>query len=150
MRIDMLASLLKFNYVDVHVNQYKRRFSMNELVSRVADSVGIDADVAEKAVGMMLAFLQKEGDEEAVSAMIAAIPGAEELASAQSGKGGGLLGSLMGGGIMALGQQLMSLGLGMGDISSLAKETMNVARQYAGEKVVDEVVASVPGLGQFV
>lgn len=123
---------------------------MNELVSKVADAVGIDADLAAKAVGMMLVFLQKEGDEEAVSAMISAIPGAEELASAENGGGGGLLGSLMGGGVMALGQQLMSAGLGMGEITGLAKETMAVARQYAGNDIVDQVVASVPGLGQFV
>lgn len=122
---------------------------MNELVSKVADRVGIEPDVAAKAIGMMLSFLRKEGDDEAVSAMIAAIPGAEELAAQQSG-GGGLLGGLLGGGIMALGQQLMSAGLGMGEISALAKETMAVARQYAGDKVVDDVIASVPGLSQFV
>jgi hypothetical protein len=68
--------------------------------------------------------------------------------------GGGLLGGLMsslgGGGIMGLGQQLMGEGLGMGEITSLAKETIAIAKQYAGEEVVDEVVASVPGLSQFV
>ncbi|MGO7418314.1 hypothetical protein ACCS64_39310, partial [Rhizobium ruizarguesonis] len=34
----------------------------------------------------------------------------------------------------------------MGEITSLAKETIVIAKQYAGEEVVDEVVASVPGL----
>ncbi|MCO6185674.1 hypothetical protein [Rhizobium sp. L1K21] len=123
---------------------------MNELVSKVADNVGIAPDVAEKAVGMMLAFLQKEGDDEAVSAMISSIPGAEELVAQHSGGGGGFLSGLMGGGVMALGQQLMSLGLGMGEITGLARETIAVAKQYAGEDVVDQVVASVPGLSQFV
>jgi hypothetical protein len=122
---------------------------MNELVSKVADAVGLEPAVAEKAIGLMLSFLKKEGDDQAVSAMIAAIPGAEELAASQNG-GGGFLGGLLGGGIMALGQQLMSAGLGMGEITSLAKETMSVARQYAGDQVVDDVIASVPGLGQFV
>jgi hypothetical protein len=55
-----------------------------------------------------------------------------------------------GGGVMALGQQLMGQGLGMGEITGLAKETMAVAREHAGPDVVDEVVASVPGLSQFV
>ncbi len=123
---------------------------MNEVVSKIADAVGIDADLAEKAVGMMLSFLQSEGDESAVSAMIAAIPGAEELIAQNTGGGGGLLGSLMGGGIMGLGQKLMGEGLGMGEITSLAKETISIAREYAGDDVVDQVVASVPGLGQFV
>jgi len=51
---------------------------------------------------------------------------------------------------MGLGQQLMSLGLGMGEITMLAKHTISVAKKYAGEDIVDQVVASVPGLGQFV
>ncbi len=129
---------------------------MNELVTRVADNVGIAPDTAEKAVGMMLGFLQREADDGAVATMIESIPGAPELVAKFNGEGqggGGLLGSLMssfGGGVMALGRQLMGLGLGMGEITSLAKETIKVAREHAGDEVVDKVVSSVPGLGQFV
>jgi hypothetical protein len=57
--------------------------------------------------------------------------------------------ALGGGGIMGLGQQLMSQGLGMSEISTLAKETIAVARQHAGDETVDQVIASVPGLSQF-
>ncbi|MCO5730961.1 hypothetical protein [Rhizobium sp. SSA_523] len=129
---------------------------MNELVTRVADNVGITPDVAEKAVGMMLGFLQREADDGAVARMIAAIPGAAELVAKFNGEGaggGGLLGGLMssfGGGVMALGQQLMAQGLGMGEITALARETIAVAREHAGSETVDEVVNSVPGLSQFV
>ncbi|MDI7861337.1 hypothetical protein MRS76_05160 [Rhizobiaceae bacterium n13] len=129
---------------------------MNEIVTQIADRVGIAPDVAEKAVGMMLGFLQREADDGAVAQMIEAIPGGSELVAQFNGEGsgGGLLGGLMsaigGGGIMGLGQQLMSQGLGMGEITSLARETIAVAKQYAGDEVVDEVVASVPGLSQFV
>ena len=129
---------------------------MNELVTRVADNVGIAPDVAEKAVGMMLGFLQREADDGAVARMIEAIPGAPELVAKFNGEGaggGGLLGGLMaslGGGVMARGQQLMGLGLGMGEITSLARETIAVAREHAGSETVDQVVGSVPGLSQFV
>lgn len=126
---------------------------MNDLVSQIAERTGIAPATAETAVGMMLAFLQKEGDGAAVDQMIAAIPGGEALVAGAAGGGGGLLGSLMGamgGGVMALGQQLMSQGLGMGEITALARETIAVAKQYAGDEVVDQVVASVPGLSQFV
>lgn len=128
---------------------------MNELVTQISEKVGIDPALAEKAVGLMLNFLQTEGDSEAVSRMIAAIPGGADLVSGATGGGGGLLGGIMsalgaGGGVMALGQQLMSQGLGMGEITSLAKETIATAKQYAGDDVVDQVVASVPGLNQFV
>ncbi|QLF69782.1 hypothetical protein FE840_009625 [Peteryoungia desertarenae] len=129
---------------------------MSEIVTRIADNVGISPELAEKALGMMLGFLQREAADGPVARMIEAIPGAAELVAAHNGEGSGsgLLGGLMsaigGGGIMGLGQQLMSQGLGMGEISTLAKETMAVAREYAGSDVVDEVVASVPGLSQFV
>ncbi|WP_280776382.1 hypothetical protein [Rhizobium sp. SG_E_25_P2] len=123
---------------------------MTDLVTQVADAVGLDADVASQAIGYMLAFLRKEGDDAAVAKMIAAIPGAAELADGASGGGGGIFGALLGGGIMGLGQKLMSLGLGMGEITALAKQTMAVARQYAGDETVDAVIASVPGLSQFV
>ncbi|MDO9417233.1 hypothetical protein [Pararhizobium sp.] len=130
---------------------------MNELITRVADNVGIDPATAEKAIGMMLGFLQREAAGGPVARMIEAIPGASEMVAKFNGEGsggGGLLGGLMaavgGGGVMALGQQLMSQGLGMGEITSLAKETIAYAKEHAGEETVDEVVASVPGLGQFV
>ncbi len=125
---------------------------MTALVAQIAAATGLDTATAEKAIGMMLGFLEREGDDEAIHKMIAAVPGARELVSQWGGEGsGGLLSGLLGGGgIMGLGQQLMGLGLGMGEITTLAKQTIAVAKQYAGEELVDQVVASVPGLGQFV
>lgn len=126
---------------------------MNEMVTKIAENVGIEPAVAEKCIGMMLSFLQKEGAEGPVAKMIAAIPGSEELianASAGGGLLGGLMGAMGGGGVMGLGQQLMSQGLGMGEITGLAKQTILLAKEHAGADVVDEVVASIPGLSQFV
>lgn len=129
---------------------------MNELVTRVADAVGIDPALAEKAMGMMLGFLQREAADGPVAKMIEAIPGAAELVAKYNGEGagkgllGGLMGALGGGGVMGLGQQLMGEGLGMGEIGGLAKQTIAIAREHAGDEVVDEVVNSVPGLSQFV
>ena len=130
---------------------------MNELVTRVADAVGIDPALAEKAIGMMLGFLQREAADGPVAKMIESIPGAAELVAKYTGEGtdgGGMLGGLMsaigGGGVMGLGQQLMGEGLGMSEITGLAKETIAVAREHAGDETVDEVVSSVPGLGQFI
>ncbi len=131
---------------------------MTEIVDQIAARVGIPAEVAEKALGMMLGFLQREAADGPVAKMIESIPGASDLVAKYNGEGatggGGILGSIMGalggGGIMALGQQLMSEGLGMGEITSLAKETIAIAEQHAGKEVVDEVVGSVPGLSQFV
>lgn len=52
---------------------------MSELVTRVAENVGIETATAEKAVGMILGFLQREAAEGPVAQMIEAIPGAPEL-----------------------------------------------------------------------
>ena len=131
---------------------------MNEIIDQIATKSGIAPDLAERAVGMMLGFLQREAPDGPVTKMIESIPGASDLVAQYNGDettgGGGLLGGLLsavggGGGLMALGQSLMSHGLGMGEISSLAKETIAVAREHAGDEVVDEVVGSVPGLNQF-
>jgi hypothetical protein len=54
------------------------------------------------------------------------------------------------GGVMGLGSQLMGAGLGMGEISGVAKETIRFAKEKAGAEPVDAVVGSIPGLGQFV
>lgn len=129
---------------------------MSEIVTKIADQVGISPELAEKALGMTLGFLQREGADGPVAKMIEALPGAIELVAKYNGEGqgkgllGGLLGAIGGGGIMGLGQQLMSEGLGMGEITSLAKATLSTAREYAGDEVVDSVIDSVPGLKQFV
>jgi hypothetical protein len=125
--------------------------AMTVLVAEIASATGLDTATAEKSIGMMLGFLEREADDDAVHKMIAAIPGARDLISQWGGEGsGGFLAGMAGGGIMGLGQQLMSLGLGMGEITALARETVAVARKYAGDDLVDKVVASVPGLSQFV
>ena len=116
---------------------------MNEVVDQIAAKAGIDPELAEKAIGMILGFLQREAADGPIARMIEAIPGASELVAQYNGEGAG------GGGIMGLGQQLMSQGLGMSEISTLAKETIAAARQHAGDETVDQVIASVPGLSQF-
>ncbi|MCX8998517.1 hypothetical protein NOF55_15485 [Rhizobiaceae bacterium BDR2-2] len=129
---------------------------MNEVVSKIAGQVGISPELTEKALGMMLGFLQREGEDGPVAKMIESLPGAIELVAKYNGEGqgkgllGGLMSAIGGGGIMGLGQQLMAEGLGMSEITALAKETMATAREYAGDEVVDNVIASVPGLKQFV
>jgi hypothetical protein len=51
---------------------------------------------------------------------------------------------------MGLGSKLMGAGLGMGEISGVAKETIAFAKEKAGAQTVDDVVNSIPGLGQFI
>lgn len=119
---------------------------MDELISRITESVGIDADVAQKAVGMILGFLKKEGPAEQVSEMLASMPGVQDLIDNAPEAGGGMFG----GGVMGLGSALMGLGLGMGEISGVSRQTVDFAKEKAGDGPVDAVIAAIPGLSQFV
>jgi hypothetical protein len=121
---------------------------MDELIARITANVGTDPETARKAVGLILAFLQKEGPADKVGELIAGVPGSEEAIAEASG-GDGLLSGLMPG-VMGLGSKLMGIGLGMGEISGISKETIAYAREKAGNGPVDEVVNSIPGLSQFV
>lgn len=128
---------------------------MQELISRLVANTGIDAGLAEKAVGIILGFLQKEGPPAEVSEMLAKLPGAEGLIAEHAGQGGGgMLGGLMGmmggGGVMALGQQLMGAGLSMGQMGDVGKELFAYGREKAGEDTMGAIVGAIPGLGQFV
>jgi hypothetical protein len=55
-----------------------------------------------------------------------------------------------GGGLMALGSELLSLGLGMEQIQAVGKEVFAYAREKAGDQVVGEISASIPGVSQFI
>ena len=128
---------------------------MDELISRIMAASGLDQSLAKKAIGIILAFLQKEGPAAEIGQLMAALPGAQELADAEGGAKGGLLGSIGGlmgggGGVMALGGQLMGAGLSMGQIQSVSKEMFAVGREKAGEDTMGAIVGAIPGLGQFV
>lgn len=123
---------------------------MQDLIARVATASGLDAETAEQAVGKILAFLQKEGPAEDVARVLAAIPGATDLAEAHAGGGGGGLMGMLGGGLMGLAGQLSGLGLGMGEMQTVGHEIFAIAREQAGEDAVGEIAAAIPGLSQFI
>ena len=72
---------------------------MDELVERVSTSAGIEPEAAQKAIGLILNFLLKEGPEDQVNKMIDAIPGARTAMSgaAVEEDGGSVLSGLTGG-----------------------------------------------------
>ena len=59
-------------------------------------------------------------------------------------------GSMGGGELMALGTELMSLGLSMDQMQTAGKEVFAYAREVAGDQTVGEISASIPGLSQFI
>lgn len=121
---------------------------MDELIGRLVANVGVDRAAAEKAVGIILQFLLKEGPADKVQALIDKLPGAE--AAIQSAPPDANSGGMFGGGVMGAGTRMMSVGLSMGQVQGVTRETIGYAREKVGEDAVGEIVGAIPGLGQFV
>jgi len=120
---------------------------MDELVGRLVANVGVERGAAEKAVGIILDFLRKEGPPEKVQALIDRLPGADALVAQQSEAGGGMFAV---GGIMGAGTKMMAAGLSMGQVQGVTRETIAYAREKIGDDAVGEIVGAIPGLSQFV
>jgi len=126
---------------------------MEELITRIVSKVGVDEGTARTAVRIVFSFLYEQGDRGMMATLADAIPGAAEYidtSNEDSSATLGGLGGLMGGGAMEVLGKLQSLGLGMGQIQGVTQETVGFAREKAGDEVVDGIVASIPGLSQFV
>jgi hypothetical protein len=120
---------------------------MDELVARLVANVGVDQVAAQKAVGIVLDFLRKEGPPDKVQALIDRLPGAEALMQAQQNDSGGGFGV---GGIMGAGTKMMAAGLSMGQVQGVTREIIAYSREKAGEDAIGEIVGAIPGLGQFI
>lgn len=122
---------------------------MDELIARLVANVGVDRATTEKAVGIILDFLSKEGPPDKVQTLIDKMPGAQALLQAEqaSGSGGGMFSMS---GIMGAGTRMMSAGLSMGQVQSVTKEVIAFSREKVGEEAIGEIVGAIPGLSQFV
>ncbi len=135
---------------------------MDNLIARVATSADVTPDVARQAVSLIVDFIKREAPEEAVDKLMAKAPtlnaivasgettGGEGMGRTLKGLMGVAAGAMGGGGIMALGGQLMGLGLDMGQIQTVGKEVFDHVREIAGDDVVGEIAGAIPGLSQFI
>jgi hypothetical protein len=135
---------------------------MENLIARVATAADLSPDVARQAVALIGDFIQREAPEEAVKDLFEKAPafpsiiasstqtGGEGMGGALKGLMGVASGAMGGGGLMALGSELLSLGLGMEQIQAVGKEVFGYARETAGDQVVGEISAAIPGLSQFI
>jgi hypothetical protein len=135
---------------------------MDNLIARVATAASITPESARQAVSLIVAFIQREAPAEAVDKLLAKAPALSAIIASGDATGGegmggfvkGLMGiasgAMGGGGIMALGSQLMGLGLGMDQIQTVGKEVFAYAREVAGDDVVGEIAGAIPGLSQFI
>ena len=63
---------------------------MYELIDRLVTNAGVDKPTAEKAVGIILNFLKKEGPPDRVQSLIDHLPGIAALMESQGGGSGGM------------------------------------------------------------
>ena len=120
---------------------------MDELVGRIAANVGVDRSVAEKAVGIILDFLSREGPPGTVRELLDRLPGADAAIEAARAEGG-MLGGI--GGIMGVGTRLMGAGLSMPQIQGVTGEVIAYAREQAGDEAINRFVEAIPALRQFI
>jgi len=140
---------------------------VEELITRIANNVGLPAETAERVVAIVLDFFKNNASQDNVSGMIAALPGAEDLLAnvdlsgsaggtdgAASGGLGGMLGSAMGaltGGnpLMDTLSKLQGEGLSMDQAKSAGSEIVAFAKDKAGAEAVDKVLGEIPGLSSI-
>ena len=135
---------------------------MDNLIARVAAAANTTPETARQAVAMIVDFLKREAPEDAIQALTTKAPALNAIVASIQNAGGegmgplvkGLMGTgsgaMGGGGLMALGSGLMGLGLTMEQIQTAGKEVFAYARNAAGDDVVGEISAAIPGLAQFI
>jgi hypothetical protein len=135
---------------------------MDNLIARVATAANLSPDVARKTVALIVDFIQREASEDAVRDLFTKAPELQAIVASGASTGGegmgfglkGLMGiaagAMGGGGLMALGGELMGLGLGMDQIQTAGREVFAYAREVAGDQTIGEITASIPGLAQFI
>ncbi|HZZ62419.1 MAG TPA: DUF2267 domain-containing protein [Roseiarcus sp.] len=135
---------------------------MDNLIARVATATNLSPEVARKAVALIADFIQREASGDAVKDLLEKAPELQAIIASGAPTGGegmgfslkGLMGiaagAMGGGGLMALGGELMGLGLNMDQIQTAGKEVFAYAREVAGDQIVGEIAASIPGISQFV
>lgn len=137
-------------FSEAETAEWKR--PMDDLIERIVENVGIDAEHARAAVRIILSFLAEQGDSDKVEKLLQHLPGSDAYVGSgddDSAATLGGLGGLMGGGAMEVLGKLQAIGLSMGEVQGVTRETVAYAREKAGDSVVDDVAASIPGLSQF-
>jgi hypothetical protein len=139
-----------------------REFGMDNVIARVATTANLSPEIARKTVALLADFIQREASEDGVKDLFEKAPELQAIIASAAPTGGegmgyglkGLMGiaagSMGGGGLMALGGELMGLGLSMDQIQAAGREVFAYAREVAGDQTVGEIAASIPGLSQFI
>ncbi len=141
--------------VEGPVRNRLRRGNMDELIGRLAVEAGIDRSVAKK-IGIIAdliipGFLRSEGPSAEFCSLVDRNPGTETVIAASRS---GSVAWLRGNGLIAAGNKLISLGLGMLGLGmvkfqTLARELLQFSRDKTGADQMGEIIVGTPGLSRF-
>jgi hypothetical protein len=126
---------------------HERIAAMRELTDRITAKLGIDAELADKAVSIILNFLNGAAPPDKMAKVLESLPEAREAITTEGGKSGGMLAGMMG--AMGAMSALSDAGLSMDQIKGVTRETIAYAKEKAGADTIDELIGSIPGLSQF-
>ncbi|SRR6056297_1726890 len=123
---------------------------MQELISRVAQNVGIEESLAKPAIGVVMNMLNSVLPEGTASSVMNALPGTESLLSEANQAGSGGIGGMLGGALSSVTggsagavtkaiSQMQSLGLSTDQAKGVASEVVN----FAKENVPADVAATM-------
>jgi hypothetical protein len=118
---------------------------MDAFIKRVVADFGVDQPTVEKALGIILDFLAKEGPADKVQPLLAKLPGAQALMQKAASEGDAGMG-----GVMGAGMRMMAAGLSMGQVQDITRQFIAYAREKVGEDEIGGLVGAIPGLAQFV
>lgn len=130
---------------------------IEDLISRIVSQVGLDEATSSKAVGLLFAFMNKEGDSDLVGQLMGSIPGAEALAASQqdaleggllgglAGAAGGLLGGKAGAAMEAL-NVLKKADISMDQAKEMGPIVSGFLKENADSALLGRVLESAPAL----
>lgn len=133
---------------------------MKGLVDQIASTLGIEPQVAEQSVAIILNILRKYAPDDKFDNFLNAVPGFGDLLSRHtpgepsstdemSNPFADLMGSDEGNPLMDLMTQMQSAGLDMDQAKVIGLDILEYAKSNAGTDVVRDVTDSIPGLSQF-
>ena len=127
---------------------------MDQIVTAIAQKLGIPEAVVRSGLGVLLNFLKQKAGGSEFGALINQIPGANDLANAPAPEAGGgnLIGSvssMFGGQAADIGKVVAGLenaGLQTELIPPFVENFIGEAKKVAGEDTVNNLLSSVPAL----
>jgi len=122
---------------------------MQELINGIVAKSGIPKEKVEEALGVIFNLIKTQGNSAKVAELFVMLPGVEELVRRQSGSLTGLLaGGMMGGPLAAI-TKLQALGLSTEQMREVGSAALAHARAKAGDDLVRQCAANIPGISGF-